>query len=344
MSDFEFNCPHCEQTLEAPEDMLGQTIECPACNGSIDLPAPDPEPVPPPRPAPKKKIVTKRRTSPSASSTNTKPCPYCGEPILSVAVKCKHCGSELTDGRSPTVQKSEAIGVIALILPICSAMVAWFWLSGMPLLFDPGSKLAMISIITIIATSILVAIEANTVGAGSKTDLNTKGKKREGPVTWFFGCILLWIVAFPAWMARRTKYGLKNLCFAAVLVGLIFAGVTGLMHYAIEEAKSGVRKSLEDVGRQAEQFQREMEREIGAQTDQFKEHTILNYLRMIDGAKEMWAMEFNKSNGAPVNKSNILPYLSGGFPTDPVGATYEIRAIGESPRCVYRGKTYTVNY
>lgn len=257
MSDFSFNCPHCQQSLEAPEDMLGETIECPACNGSIQLP--EPEPTPPPRPAPKKKIVTKKRTTPSASSSKTRPCPYCGESILAVAVKCKHCGSDLTGKTESPVERSEAIGVIALILPICSAMVAWFWLSGMPLIHDPGSKLGMISIITVIATAILAAIEANTVGAGSKTDLNTKGKKREGPVTWFFGCLLLWIVAFPAWMARRAKYGLKNLCFAAVLVGLIFAGVTGFMHYAIEEAKSEVRQHFDDANQQLEQFQREME-------------------------------------------------------------------------------------
>lgn len=25
----------------------------------------------------------------------TKACPYCGEQILAVAVKCKHCGSDL---------------------------------------------------------------------------------------------------------------------------------------------------------------------------------------------------------------------------------------------------------
>lgn len=27
---------------------------------------------------------------------STKPCPYCGEEILAVAVKCKHCGSTLS--------------------------------------------------------------------------------------------------------------------------------------------------------------------------------------------------------------------------------------------------------
>lgn len=46
MSEHKFNCPHCNQSLEAPEEMLGETIECPACNGSIQLPAPEPKPVP----------------------------------------------------------------------------------------------------------------------------------------------------------------------------------------------------------------------------------------------------------------------------------------------------------
>ena len=42
MDDFSFNCPHCDQSLEAPEDMLGEMIECPSCGGSIQLPEPEP--------------------------------------------------------------------------------------------------------------------------------------------------------------------------------------------------------------------------------------------------------------------------------------------------------------
>ena len=38
MSDLKFNCPHCNQSLEAPEDLLGKTIDCPSCNGSISVP------------------------------------------------------------------------------------------------------------------------------------------------------------------------------------------------------------------------------------------------------------------------------------------------------------------
>lgn len=40
MSAFKLSCPHCKQHLEAPEDMLGETIECPVCKGAVRLPAP----------------------------------------------------------------------------------------------------------------------------------------------------------------------------------------------------------------------------------------------------------------------------------------------------------------
>ena len=45
MVELKFNCPHCNQSLEAPEEMLGENIECPACNGAIQLPIPEPNPV-----------------------------------------------------------------------------------------------------------------------------------------------------------------------------------------------------------------------------------------------------------------------------------------------------------
>jgi len=38
MSDLKFNCPHCKQSLEAPEDLLGQVLDCPSCNKKIQVP------------------------------------------------------------------------------------------------------------------------------------------------------------------------------------------------------------------------------------------------------------------------------------------------------------------
>ena len=38
MADNNFNCPHCGQNLNGPEDMAGQTIECPVCQKEFQIP------------------------------------------------------------------------------------------------------------------------------------------------------------------------------------------------------------------------------------------------------------------------------------------------------------------
>ncbi|MBI1784687.1 prepilin-type N-terminal cleavage/methylation domain-containing protein [Candidatus Sumerlaeota bacterium] len=60
-------------------------------------------------------------------------------------------------------------------------------------------------------------------------------------------------------------------------------------------------------------------------------------LTKIDGAKEQWALENNKSPGATVNQSDIIKsnsqgYLKG-FPNEPSGGTYTIGAVGSDPTC-----------
>jgi len=40
MKECKFNCPQCNQSLEAPEDMVGETIKCPACSNIITVAIP----------------------------------------------------------------------------------------------------------------------------------------------------------------------------------------------------------------------------------------------------------------------------------------------------------------
>jgi hypothetical protein len=40
MVDLNFDCPQCGQNLDAPEDMIGLFIECPACTKIIKVPTP----------------------------------------------------------------------------------------------------------------------------------------------------------------------------------------------------------------------------------------------------------------------------------------------------------------
>jgi len=56
----------------------------------------------------------------------TENCPYCAEEIMQAAVKCKHCGSDLsspTVDSQPAVDKNAAsdLGFILLGLPILGA-------------------------------------------------------------------------------------------------------------------------------------------------------------------------------------------------------------------------------
>ena len=71
MSDFKFNCPHCKQSLEAPEEILGQTIDCPSCKGRIQIPCPSPKPSPQPKP----QLQTPAAPKPTPSPAKGVPAP-----------------------------------------------------------------------------------------------------------------------------------------------------------------------------------------------------------------------------------------------------------------------------
>ena len=66
-------------------------------------------------------------------------------------------------------------------------------------------------------------------------------------------------------------------------------------------------------------------------------NACINNLRQIDGAKNEWALENNKTNGTPVTEADIKPYLkldiAGNLPKCPAGGTYTIGPVGEPPTC-----------
>ena len=132
--EIRFECPHCEQSLEAPSDMAGESIDCPSCGNPIDVPAPIVEfvdhSVPPPIPEPE--IVHEL-----APVSRVRACPFCSEEILASAIKCKHCG-EFLDGRKRQAPQPEKIIVkekghsgCGLILIIAFGIIAAIVLMSM---------------------------------------------------------------------------------------------------------------------------------------------------------------------------------------------------------------------
>ena len=41
MAEINFDCPHCGQNLDAPEDMAGWALDCPNCGKKIKIPIPE---------------------------------------------------------------------------------------------------------------------------------------------------------------------------------------------------------------------------------------------------------------------------------------------------------------
>jgi len=68
-----------------------------------------------------------------------------------------------------------------------------------------------------------------------------------------------------------------------------------------------------------------------------QQNSCINNLRMIDSAKEQWAMAENKADGDPVDEAGIAAYLRDGIPTCPQGGTYTLNPIGQEPTCSHPG-------
>ena len=78
-------CPHCGQHYEVEENFAGQNVECSKCGKAFTVSAPE----------------------------KTRRCPMCGEEILAVAKKCKHCGEYLDETAKPDQKKSRLFYVLS---------------------------------------------------------------------------------------------------------------------------------------------------------------------------------------------------------------------------------------
>ena len=72
-----------------------------------------------------------------------------------------------------------------------------------------------------------------------------------------------------------------------------------------------------------------------AQTpEQQQANACINNLRLIDGAKQQWALEKQKPPGALLTAADLAPYLkTSALPTCPAGGVYTLNPVGIAPIC-----------
>ena len=147
--------------------------------------------------------------------------------------------------------RDETLGIIGLAIPIISTIIVTGWIEGMRVtIFNidlPSRILATVTGLGLILTALILSIEASKIKMGSEMDIKPNGKRYANPVEWFFAFILLLIVAYPWYFARRARYGLKNYSGPAMLIVLISIISVFYLNYEIDNAKKELKYNLEQV-------------------------------------------------------------------------------------------------
>src|SRR5262245_21392399 len=114
-----FSCPQCGKKLKAPDHAVGKKSKCPGCGTPVTCPEPifDAELVEAPPLVPgggdpyadldpdQPYAVVEPPPGPASAPESRRPCPMCGEMILTTAAKCRYCG-EIFD---PALKKSKRV-------------------------------------------------------------------------------------------------------------------------------------------------------------------------------------------------------------------------------------------
>lgn len=183
----------------------------------------------------------------SSSPPSTTSCPFCGEEILSVAVKCKHCQSALSapavtpPATSAPRAQGDGHGTVLLLAPWVGVALLWLWVGESPL-FKASDNLLTVVGLVVVGTAIVAAIDANALGSGVK---GTPAEKATGPGGTFASVLLLWFLMYPVHMHERAKYGGRaRHTWAAVFGMLAFVASAGYLGTLINDKLDELRQAF----------------------------------------------------------------------------------------------------
>jgi len=184
------------------------------------------------------------------ATVDTKPCPFCAEPIKRQAVLCRHCGSNLKPSSSGN-QTSTWSGISAVlhVLPWAGSVLLFYWVANSPL-FLANKNLGLVVSLVVLGSAVLMAIDASRIGFGSKPNPKT-GKTEEGPTAWFLSALLLWLFAYPIYMFRRNRYGFASHAWVCLIGALVFAALTIRMGIFVDSELTRIQTQTQRAQEQA---------------------------------------------------------------------------------------------
>ena len=223
-----------------------------------------------------------------------KACLYCGEQILAVAVRCKHCGSDVGGERVVAAEQPADYGIALITIPIAGALLLWFWVGNMLLIQSPGAYGWLVVISAIGGTAVLATIE----------DGKARGSQ---DFKWLVSLALVWLIAYPAYLRKRAEHGLSDLmvpgiCAAAALITSAF-----LVQNAIANAERVAAGDLAAFSASMEQLQ----------TESSQNAATMNSATEGEDSSGDGGVASNDEPGAAVDTSNITA-VNVGSDTSPV--------------------------
>lgn len=174
----------------------------------------------------------------------TKRCPFCGEEILVVAKKCKHCSSPLDQSAVSlsTLEGKTDYSLLLLIIPVVATVLIWTWVSFMNMLQSPSDAMILILLATLLGTASIATVEAKKTRARSDKEGGTYR-----PAAWFFLIAIFWTIGYPLYFYKRKTMGLSNRLIPSIIISLIFTISWVLMFYAIEARRAELLNSFDQI-------------------------------------------------------------------------------------------------
>ena len=311
MADVIFNCPRCQQKLSFSDTLIGSTIACPTCQNNIALEADDtPEPVAPPP-----SLVTKCLLAQQVSSQNSA---YRQAPMQTASPVSPQLRAPTAPNKCPFCQHEIAAGCVICIN--CGTNLK----TGQPASAPPqvsdkrpcpfcGEEIMQAAVKCRHCGEFL---NKGQVPPGSGQRPPPQSTQKNGLVILGYLLALLFpiggfVVSIILLVKSRVGHGLA--CMATSIFFAVFWFMFG----------SGMLLAV-----------------LHGETEASRHNTCINHLRIIDAAKEQWAMANNKDNGAYCDWDNVVEYMGSKNKRSvcPSGGTYTIGKIGEDPSCSVHGK------